>query len=91
MMTAAGRKVLDDQRQLNPQHHLPWGGRSPRELTRAHAMFSLAPKATTLDEVAVWDDAVIEGQYRRFLLVDGGEEMGDRRCEPAPEPKPEDA
>jgi len=67
-MTDAGRAWLDakrvadstDPRQL--ELNLPWGGRSPRVLTRAYERFTLRREALPLDE-----DAATDEQYRRFL------------------------
>jgi len=70
-MTEAGRKALLELREVatgdsDPlQLSLPWGGRSPRSLTKAYAMFSLTPEASRPDEF--FDDRVLEDQYRRFL------------------------
>jgi len=64
-LTAAGRRWLDDQRVADPdprQLELPWGGRSPRALTKAAQAFRLSLEAATLDE-----DAMIDQQYQRFL------------------------
>ena len=73
-MTRAGRSLLDAMRVEDPrQLELPWGGRSPRDLTRAARMFRFSNEATPLDEV----DALIDEQYRRFLGSCPGEEEGD--------------
>ncbi len=63
MMTREGRAILDAMRLesgLDPE--LPWGGRSPRALTKAYEKFTLRRDASPLDE-----DAMIDEQYRRFL------------------------
>ena len=64
-MTDEGRRQLDELRVkqgLDPK--LPWGGRSPRVLTRAWNQFNLGRETTTLQEA---DDEMIDEQYRRFL------------------------
>ncbi len=65
MMTDAGREELDRLRVEDPrsdQLELPWGGRSPRVLTRAYERFTLRRQASPLDE-----DSMLDEQYRRFL------------------------
>jgi hypothetical protein len=65
MLTPEGRTVLDKLRVsqgLDPE--LPWGGRSPRVLTRAHDLFSLTHEASSLDEF--FDEDVIDEQHRRW-------------------------
>ena len=50
-MTRAGVAALDKARVkqgLDPTQ--PWGGRSPRVLTRAYIRFTLGRQTTTLDE-----------------------------------------
>ncbi len=68
-MTPEGRRALDKLR-LNQglQHELPWGGRSPRALTKAYERFTLRQEALPLDELG---DEEIDEQYRRFLGVEG--------------------
>ena len=59
MMTREGRAVFDELRirqGLDPR--LPWGGRSPRSLTKAYARFSLRHEALPLDEVC--EDSLME-------------------------------
>jgi len=51
MLTRAGVVKLDELRVkqgLDPK--MPWGGRSPRVLTKAYKRFSLKHVLTTLDE-----------------------------------------
>jgi len=75
MMTSEGRRALDELRQADEdprQLSLPWGGRSPRCLTKAYARFSLPARAATLDEF--FDEDIIDEQHRRFLEPYGGEE-----------------
>ncbi len=65
-MSKRGREVLDELRVsqgLDPD--LPWGGRSPRVLTRAYREFSLEPRGD--DAGPDFDEEVIDDQYRRFL------------------------
>jgi len=65
MMTDAGRAALDKHRieqGLDPK--LPWGGRSPRVLTRAYERFTLEPLGD--DAIDFSDDGMIEEQDRRF-------------------------
>jgi len=65
-MTDAGRAALDKLRLEKPAEELPWGGRSPRVLTRAYERFILRREAAPLDEE--WPpDSVIEEQNRRFF------------------------
>ena len=69
-MTREGRAVLDELRVrggLDPR--LPWGGRSPRVLTRAYAQFILRREVAPLDEF--FDEEVLDEQYRRFLGNEG--------------------
>ncbi len=49
-MTDAGRARLDALRVQALDPRLPWGGRSPRVLTRAYKKFTLRCDATPLDE-----------------------------------------
>jgi len=63
MITAAGRALLDKLRiRQGLDSKLPWGGRSPRGLTRAALERKLRLEAAPLDEA----DARIDEQYRRF-------------------------
>ncbi len=69
-MTGRGRAFLDRLRKKDPspeQRELPWGGRSPRALTRAFNLFRLGHETTTVNEVVDPDDAKIDEQYRRFI------------------------
>ena len=63
-MTRAGREELDRYRQLDLDDKQPWGGRSPRALTKAFRRFSLRQEALPLDELG---DEELDEQYRRFL------------------------
>ncbi len=63
-LTPAGRARLDELRVsqgLDPS--LPWGGRSPRVLTRAYERFTLRGETAPSGE----EDALIDEQYRRFI------------------------
>ena len=66
-MTEAGRRKLDELRkdQIDPQQQLllPWGGRSPRALTRAAKLFNLESQDD--DANATAEDLRIEEQCRR--------------------------
>ncbi len=63
MMTAAGRLFLDACRIGQLDLSLPWGGRSPRVLTKAYEEYTLRCVATPLDE---WlDDEELDEQCRR--------------------------
>ncbi len=65
-MTLAGRMALDELRrsgEVDPR--LPWGGRSPRALTKAHERFRLESRGDDADPD--FDDAVLDEQYQRFL------------------------
>ena len=65
-MTDAGRALLDVKRLEDPvDPRLPWGGRSPRCLTAAYKRFRLEPLGDDVGEL--FDDVVVEEQYRRFL------------------------
>ncbi len=65
MLTAAGRAALDALRQEQGlDEKLPWGGRSPRVLTKAYQRFTLEPEASSPDELC---DEMLDEQYRRFL------------------------
>ncbi len=64
MMTEEGRLFLDKCRLdsgLDPT--LPWGGRSPRVLTRAHERFRLKPSGDAATDFG--DDRFIDEQCRR--------------------------
>ncbi len=62
-ITRAGTAALDELRQeAGLDESLPWGGRSPRVLTKAYQRFTLRREAAPLDEEADLDE-----QYRRFL------------------------
>ncbi len=63
MVTAEGRRRLDALRLLDPSSEEPWGGRSPRVLTRGYELFSLSHEETTFE--TVWDDTVLDQQCRR--------------------------
>ncbi len=64
-MTSKGLAVLDKLRlKQGLQLELPWGGRSPRVLTRAWERFRFVRETATLDEWPCED--VVEEQYRRF-------------------------
>ncbi len=66
-MTPEGRAVLDALRQEVPVKYLPWGGRSPRVLTKAYQRFTLRDATATIEEIGDWDEELIEEQNRRFL------------------------
>ncbi len=63
-MSLKGRQALEAYRKAEElgQLSLPWGGRSPRDLTKAAISFSLRREEATLVE----EDAKIDEQYRRF-------------------------
>ena len=63
-ITLAGRRRLEAFRKAEEigQLELPWGGKSPRDLTRSAIAFRFRLEAATLDE----EDAKIDEQYRRF-------------------------
>jgi len=67
MMTAAGRKALEELRKAEElgQLELPWEGRSPRDLTRAAAQFRL--KAQDDDVEALSEDERLDEQCRRHF------------------------
>ena len=48
-MTEAGRARLDELRCLDPDPNKPWGGRSPRVLTRSYKMFKLGLRGPALN------------------------------------------
>ncbi len=57
---------LDMFRQADPDESQPWGGRSPRVLTRAYQKFNLEPLGDDVNGFSPEEDAKIEEQYRRF-------------------------
>jgi len=65
-MTPAGLEALDQLRleqHLPDSDQLPWGGRSPRVLTRAWNRFRFVRETATLDE---WpEESTLEEQSRR--------------------------
>ena len=64
-VTRAGARVLDELRVeqgLDPK--LPWGGRSPRVLTRAYKRFNFSQETAPVDDD--FDEDYVEEQYRRF-------------------------
>ncbi len=66
-MTDAGRRKLDEMRQAKPdprQLKLPWGGRSPRALTRAANDPRFRLETSSIDEVG---DRLIDEQCRRHF------------------------
>ena len=66
-MTPKGHQLLDELRieqGLDPS--LPWGGRSPRCLTRGHELRILSDDAAPLDEF-LGDEELIEEQCRRHF------------------------
>jgi len=66
-MTPEGRARLDELRQeqgLDPM--LPWGGRSPRVLTRSYQEFTLKAQAAGGNGWGHLSDEELEEQYRRF-------------------------
>ena len=71
MMTPAGRIALDVLRRLDVSEEnseLPWGGRSPRVLTRAYQKFILEPLGDDAgQDLGELDDVMLDEQYRRFL------------------------
>jgi len=70
-MTPAGRKALHELRlSQGLDESLPWGGRSPRDLTYSYQRFILEPRGD--DATGFADEALIEEQYRRFLQGPGG-------------------
>ena len=67
-MTDAGRAKLDKLRvRAGPQLDLPWGGRSPRVLTKAYERFTLKREQTTVMAESELDDAQIDEQCRRHF------------------------
>jgi len=69
MITEAGRRKLDELRLADPiaeQRLLPWGGRSPRELTQAALARSLAPRGAVAEPISD-EDALIDEQCRRHF------------------------
>ncbi len=68
MMTEAGRLALDGYRQLEldgqeQDSRVPWGGRSPRALTKAHEQFRLRPRGE--DAHPSPEDIHLDEQSRR--------------------------
>ncbi len=64
MMTREGRAVLDELRRRGGlDENLPWGGRSPRVLTKAYERFTLRREDAELSD----GDRLLEEQYQRFL------------------------
>ena len=65
MMTAAGRRALEALRRARElgQLDLPWGGRSPRELTDAWKRFSLRQRDDENEGSA--SDEMVDEQCRR--------------------------
>ena len=71
MMTPEGRALLDALRQeAGLDSSLPWGGRSPRVLTRGHKSFILESRDD--DATALSEEELTDEQYRRFLGVHPG-------------------
>jgi len=66
MISRKGMIELARLREKDLDPSLPWGGRSPRTLTRAWEKFTFRPATTELNPDA-WDEEVIEEQYRRHL------------------------
>jgi len=60
MMTPAGRRILDELRQEVRVEYLPWGGRSPRVLTRAYKRFTLSQRDDDSMEFDAWDEEVLK-------------------------------
>ena len=63
-LTVAGRRRLEDYRKAEElgQLSLPWGGQSPRDLTKIAMLLNSRREAATLSE----EDARIDEMYRRF-------------------------
>ena len=63
-MTLEGRKALERFRKAEElgQLELPWGGQSPRDLTKIAMLLDSRREATPLTA----EDARIDEQYRRF-------------------------
>ena len=72
MMTEAGRRQLDMFRQEQGlDESLPWGGRSPRSLTRVAMGLTRAGEGVSFtllgdDAYLDFDEEVLNDQYRRF-------------------------
>jgi len=66
VLTRAGQRKLDELRVEDTDPKKPWGGRSPRVLTRAHERFILRHEAAPLDE-GFGDEKLIEEQCRRHF------------------------
>ena len=66
MMTPEGLARLDEYRRSALDPSLPWGGRSPRVLTRAYERFTLRERAVRLDDYWL-PDIETDEQARRFL------------------------
>ena len=67
-MTRRGMWKLDELRKRAPdprQLRLPWGGRSPRALTKAFQKFTLPQRGG--DATPIFDEETLDEQYRRFL------------------------
>jgi len=63
-LTETGRAVLDALRiKQGLDSDLPWGGRSPRVLTKAYQRFNLRCETAPSDE---FDDEIVDERYRRF-------------------------
>ncbi len=67
-ITPEGRRRLEEYRRAEEagQLALPWGGRSPRDLTEAHKRFRLNHETAPVEENRE-EDARLDEQYRRFL------------------------
>ena len=72
MITEAGRELLREGRLADSkdpaQLELPWGGRSPRDLTRAAKRFRL--KSRDDDVHTDFQEGLTDEQYRRFLYLE---------------------
>ena len=67
-MTREGIAALDALRQEQGlDEKLPWGGRSPRVLTRAWNLFTLGRETTTVVEECDLGDREIDEQCRRHF------------------------
>ncbi len=67
-MTDEGRRKLDElriQQGLDPGE--PWGGRSPRVLTRAHQEIRLSLRDDDVNAFSPEEDARLEEQCRRHF------------------------
>ncbi len=65
MITSYGRKMLEFLRVLEAGPREPWGGRSPRSLTRGSQIDIFESQDD--DVKAIFDDQVVEDQERRFF------------------------